>query len=245
MQPTGVNLSTDDLLAHRPFKHPLANALERQKAQNLLDVLMLLPFSHLYIHKLQLRLSIDKEYYKELVQEERYKNRAKVHEEAIGKRHVLYTFSPNGTVEIAVRSNDAPFRLAADEDESIIFSFFGQVRDRLLRQLNDIRERNVPPIMGWHLKACDLNKDIEMDEKAQLVFPDIQLRHADKVFRLYIKSLRNKTVCRTEESLALNELLPEALDNIRHPYKSIEETILKLVTEVQMRGSVRTGVRLE
>ena len=36
-----------------------------------------------------------------------------------------YTFSPNGTVEIAVKSSDTPFRLETDEDESVIFSFLG------------------------------------------------------------------------------------------------------------------------
>ena len=43
-------------------------------------------------------LSIDKEYYNTLIQDDaRPRNRAKVHAENIGRRHVVYTFSPNGS----------------------------------------------------------------------------------------------------------------------------------------------------
>jgi hypothetical protein len=52
--------------------------------------------------------------------------------------------------------------------------------------------------------------------------------HAGRVFRLYVKSLHDKAVYRSEESLMLNQLLPEAyyaLDNIRHPYKSLENKV--------------------
>ena len=107
---------------------------------------------------------------------------------------MLPTFSPNGTVEIAVKSSDTPFRLETDEDESVIFSFLGQVRDRLLYHVSDLRERHIPPIMDWILKACDLNKDVGIDDTCQLTLPDIQLKHADRVFRLYIKAVQDKAV---------------------------------------------------
>jgi hypothetical protein len=49
-------------------------------------------------------LHIDKEYYNALIQgDERPRNRAKVHEENIGRKHVTYTFSPNGTVFLLTR----------------------------------------------------------------------------------------------------------------------------------------------
>ena len=63
-------------------------------------------------------------------------------------------------------SRDSPFKLETDEDEVILFSFFGQVRDRLIYYLSGIREREVPQITEWILKACDLNRDVEIDEKA-------------------------------------------------------------------------------
>ena len=78
-----------------------------------------------------------------------------------------------------------------------------------------------------------MNKDVEIDEKAQLASPDIQLKSADRVFRSYIKIMKDKAFYRIEESLALNQILPEALDNIRHPYKSIENKIDKLIELMQ------------
>ena len=168
IHPTGVSPSYSSSFSSK-------YTIEHQKAQTFLEVLTQLPFSPPYIHKLQLMLHIDKEYYNELIQgDERPRNRAKVHEENIGRRHVTYTFSPNGTVEVGVRSSDTPFRLETDEDESVIFSFLGQVRDRLLYHVSDIRERLTPPIMDWILKACDLNKDVEIDDTCQLTLPDIQ-----------------------------------------------------------------------
>jgi hypothetical protein len=78
--------------------------IEHQKAQTFLEILIQLPFSPPYIHKLQLMLHIDKEYYNALIQgDERPRNRAKVHEENIGRKHVTYTFSPNGTVFLLTR----------------------------------------------------------------------------------------------------------------------------------------------
>jgi hypothetical protein len=167
-------------------------------------------------------LSIDKEYYTGLTQEPRPKNKAKLHEEIIGKRHVGYTFSPNGTVQVSVISSDNPFKLETDEDVSFLFSFLGRVRDRLLYHVSDVRERIVPSIMEWRLKGCDTNKDIEIDDNTQLTLPDIQLRYADRVFRFYVKSLHDKSFLRAEESLAPDLPLVEALDNIRHPCRSIE-----------------------
>lgn len=230
VQPTGVNLSKDSLF---PSKNPLSNALEHQKAQSFLEVLVLLPFTPPYLHKLQLMFHLDKEYYNELKQNEQPINRAKSHEEIIGERHVVYRLSPNGTVEVSIRTTDTPFRLEKDENVSDLFSFLGQARDRFLYHVSDIRERHVPPLLNWILKQCDLNKDVEIDDKAQLVLPDIQLKSADRVFRLYIKIMKDKAYCRVEESLTLNQILPEAIDNIRHPYKSIENKIDKLTELIE------------
>jgi hypothetical protein len=178
-------------------------------------------------------IHIDKEYYNHLPQKEVPINRAKCHEENISRRHVKYTLSPNGTVEIYIRSSDTPFRLETDGDEIIIFSFLGQLRDRLLHWIIDIGERSIPPITEWILKECDLNKDIRIDEKAQLTLPDIQLKTGASVFRLYIKSLKDRAVCRVEESLKVDVILAEALDNIRHPHKSIESNLTKILDILQ------------
>jgi hypothetical protein len=76
--------------------------------------------------------------------------------------------------------------------------------------------------MEWVLIQCDLNRDIEIDDNMQLTLPDIQMKYANREFRSYVKSLQDKAVYRAEESLTANQILPQALDNILHPYRSIE-----------------------
>jgi hypothetical protein len=225
VKPTGVNPSRTSLPSRSIGSKYLSNTLEFDKAQSFLDVLIQLPFAPAYIHKLHLMLSLDSEYYQELVQKEGHRNRGKVYEEIIGRRFLKYTLSPNGTVEVYVRSNDTPFRLENDNDECVIFSFLGQVKDRLLYHVNDIRELGVPPITEWVLKQCDLNKDIEISDKAQITLPDIQLKYVQRVFRLYVQSLQGKAVYRAEESLTLrNAPICEALRSLRNPHESkIEE----------------------
>ena len=177
IQPTGMTYSTS----------PLFNVIDLQKAQNFLDILVRLPFIPTYIHKLHLTMSIDKGYYNTLQRESAPRNKAKIYEEYIGINLTKYTYSPNGTVEVAVRSSNSPFKLETDDDVNILFSFFGQVRDRMLYHLSDPRERVVPPIIYWRLTQCDLNKDIEITEKMQFTLPDIQLRYGGRVFREYVK----------------------------------------------------------
>jgi hypothetical protein len=165
------------------------------------------------------------EFFNELKQKEQSVNRAKQYEENFGRRYVTYRLSPNGTVEVYIATTDTPFRIERDEDISALFAFLGQVRDRLLYHVSDIKEKHVPALLDWILKQCDLNKDIEIDDMAQLTFPDIQLKSADRIFRLYVKIREGKAYYRGEESLTLNQILPEALDNIRHPYKALEKKI--------------------
>jgi hypothetical protein len=146
---------------------------------------------------------------------------------------LVLSFSPNGTVEISVKSSDTPFRLETEQDESVIFSFLGQIRDRLLYHVSDIRERHIPPIMEWVLKVCDLNKDVNIQDTCQMTLPDIQLKYADRVFRLYVKSLHDKAIYRSEESLAPSLVLPKALENIARPYRSVEAKVDELSKQLK------------
>ena len=66
VQPTGVNLYNASLNQRSSSKRARLSSLENQKAQSFLDVLLHIPFAPLYIHKLQLMLHIDKQYYQEL-----------------------------------------------------------------------------------------------------------------------------------------------------------------------------------
>jgi hypothetical protein len=93
----------------------------------------------------------------------------------------------------------------------------------LIYLVSDNREREVLQITEWILKECDLNKDVEIDEKCQMYLHDIQLKYAGQVFRMYIKSLHDRSVCRVEKSLTLDLPLARALDNITSPVKAIND----------------------
>ena len=218
--PIGSTLTRSNLPNHG---NALSNVFEHQKAQSFLDVLIHLPFTQLHIHKPQLTLFIDREYYQSLANKAEPINRAKRFEEIIGRRYVIYIFYPNGRVEISIRSPDTPFKLEDYEDEAKLFAFFGQVRDRLIYYIFDFHERTVPQITEWILKACDLNRDVEIDQNCQMYLPDIQLKYAGQVFRMYIKSLHDRAVCRGEKSLTLSLPLVQALDSITLPIKAIDD----------------------
>jgi hypothetical protein len=195
---------------------PFSN-LEEQKAQNLLDILSSFGRSPLYIHKLQLQLSLEPMYYNDIQKDCSKYNKAKQHEEKIGTAIVKYLVYPNGKVMVFVACSNNPFKLEDEADESIIYSFLGQVRDRLLYLVTDPHERIVPPITKWILTGCDINKDITVTDVLQLSAINIQLKDANRVFRLYIKSLGDKAVYRVEESVKLRSRLVDVLHTIRSP----------------------------
>ena len=54
---------------------------------------------------------LNREYYHELEQRVHQINRAKSHEEFIGRQHVTYSLSPNGAVEVYIATTDTPLRI--------------------------------------------------------------------------------------------------------------------------------------
>ena len=144
-------------------------------------------------------------------------NKAKQHEEKIGKAVVKYLVYPNGKTMVFVACSNNPFKLEDEADESILYSFLGPVRDRLLYLVTDPHERIVPPIIKWVLTGCDINKDITVTDTLQLSAINIQLKDANRVFRLYIKSLGDEAVYRVEESLKMHSSLIDVLHTIRSP----------------------------
>jgi hypothetical protein len=197
-------------------KAPLST-LEERKAQNLLDALYLLGRSPLYIHKLQLQLSLDSRYYTDVQKYCSKYNKAKQHEEKIGRTIVKYLVYPNGKTMVFVACSNNSFKLEDEADETILYSFLGQVRDRLLYLLTDPHERIIPPITKWILTGCDINKDITVTDMLQLSGINIQLKDANRVFRIYIKSLGDKAVYRVEESVMMRSALVDVLHSITSP----------------------------
>jgi hypothetical protein len=196
---------------------PLSNLVVEQKAQNLYDILYSFGRCPLYIHKLQLQLSLESRYYIDIQKTSSKHNKSKQHEEKIGTSIVKYLVYPNGKTMIFVACSNNPFKLEDESDVSIIYAFLGQVRDRLLYLMTDPHERIVPPILKWVLTGCDINKDVTVSDKLQLTAINIQLKDADRVFRLYIKSLGDKAVYRVEESLKMRCSLVDVLRTIRSP----------------------------
>ena len=215
-----------DLTEPTSSKTPLS-ILEEQKAQNLLDALYLLGSSPLYIHKLQLQLSLDSRYYTDIRKDRSEYNKAKQHEEKIGTSIVKYLVYPNGKTMVFVACSNNPFKLEDEADESILYSFLGQVRDRLLYLVTDPHERIVPPITKWVLTGCDINKDITVTDMLQLSAINVQLKDAGKVFRLYIKSLGDRAVYRVEESVKMRSPLVDLLHTIRSPSEPCQNSRLR------------------
>jgi hypothetical protein len=170
-----------------------------------------------YLHKLQLQTKIDKENYDLLKLDK--KGIAKVHKEKMGQtrgsHNVEYQIHTNGTIMIFVSYSENPFRLYEDQDISKIIAFLGRVEDRLKILLSDNRDKVVPSVMDWILKCCDVNKDIEIEEDAQITLPDIQISLDEKALRGYVKVIADKAYYRMENSLTLNEPIAPALENIR------------------------------
>jgi hypothetical protein len=192
-------------------------SLKEQKAQNLFDILCSFGGYPLYIHKLQLQLSLESRYYTDIQKSSSKHNKSKQHEEKIGASIVKYLVYPNGKTMVFVACSNNPFKLEDESDVSILYAFLGQVRDRLLYLMTDPHERIVPSIMKWILTGCDINKDVIVTDMLQLTAINIQLKDADRVFRLYIKSLGDKAVYRVEESLKVRCPIVDILRTIRSP----------------------------
>jgi hypothetical protein len=135
---------------------------------------------------------------------------------------------------VYVASSNNPFKLEHEADLITLYSFLGQVRDRLLYLVNDHRERIVPPMTEWILTACDNNKDIAVTDRFQLSGIDIQLEVADRVFRFYIKSLGEKAVYRVEESVKMHSSIGDALHTMIRTIPSQDYTKYFLDPEMNL-----------
>jgi hypothetical protein len=194
-------------------------------------VMPLLPSAPLFIHKIQLKLRIDPECYDELDLSIGKGNNGKEHVEVIGNVRVSYRFYANGTVMVFTESSNNPFKLEDQTDLSRLIAFFGQVRDRLVISLADTHERIIPGILEWELTQCDINKDIKVGEGLQYTGLKVQVKHFDRLFRVYIKSIGKDTVCRVEESLNSKKSAIDTLNNIFNPIEKTEEKKIEEVNK--------------
>ena len=190
--------------------------LETLRVRSVMELLSLLDNHPISIHKPQLKLFIDKNYYDEIdIQQITKGNKSKAHEEKIGPRNVKYEVYPCGTIMIYIACSNNPFKLEVEEDVSSFFAFLGQVKDRLVIFLSDLSEQAIPNIMDWILVQCDINKDIGINITEQLSLQDLQLRVYDRIFRSYVKSIDGSSYYRMEESRQVNQVVRLAIPEIR------------------------------
>lgn len=195
--------------------------IEKLRARSVAELLSLLQSQSISIHKIHLKLVIDKRYYDEININQITKiNKSKPLEEKIGLRNVSYQIYPDGTVMAYIRCSNIPFKLAVEEDISSFFAFLGQVKDRLVHFLSDFNERSIPSVMNWILVQCDINQDIGINIIEQLSLPDLQLRIYDKIFRLYVKNINGSSYYRREESKQVNQSVGPTISEIMNIYNN-------------------------
>jgi hypothetical protein len=206
---------------------------EKLKVRSIMELLTLLENKPISIHKLQLKLFVDKNYYDEIdIQQTTKGNKSKHLEEKFGPRNVKYEVYPCGTIMIYIACSNKPFKLEVEEDVSSFFAFLGQVKDRLIHFLSDLLEQAIPPVMDWILFQCDINKDIGINIIEELSLPDLQLRIHDRIFRLYVNSIEGSSFYRIEESKQVNQIvrlaIPEIMESPNHEvYNSLKYSYIQ------------------
>jgi hypothetical protein len=242
VNPTGVRYYSSSLFSFS--KGPLSNCLE-PTIYDYLDyvVLPLLQTVPPDIHNIHCKTRISPACYTEKNIQNLPNvlgNRGKQLSEIIGKSSVLYTFYPSGSMIVQVKCSNNPFKLESETDHGRILAFIGQIRDRLIIFLNDRHERIVPDIMEWYLTECDINRDIKTSNWMQFTGINIQVRHLDHLFRIYLKSMGRNTVRRIEEERRFhNKPFLEALNDAFNPNEKTERLlyeVLDKLKELRNRG---------
>jgi hypothetical protein len=222
INPTGVGYYYDQFHSSSPPDQNYTESVIIQTLQGY--VLPMLPKAPLFIHNMHFKLKISPDCYHELNLSTWKRNHGKHYPDMIGKVRVDYVLYANGTVDVYTQSSQNPHRLETETDRSRLLAFFGQLRDRLVTFLMDKHERLVPDIMNWELTECDINKDIKVSDLLLLCGIKIQVKHFDRLFSIYIKSMGMDTVCRVEERKSMKQVPAiEFIDNVFNPSERIEK----------------------
>jgi hypothetical protein len=98
--------------------------------------------------------------------------------------------------------------------------------------------------MEWELTQCDVNRDIRVSDWLQFTGIKIQVKHMDHLFRIYIKSMGEKRVCRIEESLTCNASKDgkssaiETISAIFNPVEKVQKQIEEVGKKVDLVLSI-------
>jgi hypothetical protein len=187
------------------------------------------------MHNIHLWTKIDESHYNELHQKLSF-NQSKIEREQIGLRPVVYTFNKSGSIQIDIKSSRYPFKIETDDDVNSFFVFLGEVKYMLGLILSDPKERIVPDVNNWILKSCDFNKDVEFEgDIGQILDPNIQIKYAGKVFRLYVKNMEDKFLIRGERTMKIDKpVFTFFNESILQPYHLIQSKIEEII-EIKMQ----------
>jgi len=108
--------------------------------------------------------------------------------------------------------------------------------------LADMHERIVPDMMEWCVTECDINKDTKVSDLFHFSAVRIQVKHLDHLFRIYIKSMGEDTVCRVEASLHPNKPAIKVIDSVFNSAEGIERMVWALQDKVTETHSMVTRI---
>jgi hypothetical protein len=226
IQPSGVN---SIILPVNSSISPLSQCLQYVAVQTLEGyVLPLLSEAPLFIHNMHFKTIVLPECYNEIKLPCYRRNNGKHFQEIIGNTLVDYVIYKSGTVDVQTTCSNKPYKLETEEDRFRIIEFFGQIRAGLINLLYDKHERIVPNVLEWELTECDINKDIKIADLFHFSDIKIQVKHFDRLFRLYIKTVGEDTVCRVEEEKIPGKPAIEFINETFNPTDKIEKQIMKI-----------------
>jgi hypothetical protein len=195
-------------------------------------VLPLLPSVPLYIHNIHLKCEITDDStscYQSLQLPSYKQNVGKYQVLGINNIPVSYVFYPNGTIDIYTKNSDRPFRLHTEGDRVKLLSFIENIKNNLPPQVA------VLEIELWEFTECDINRDVRVSDLLHFASVKVQVKHMDHLFRVYIKKIGDKTICRVEETKNLSLSVVEAIDHIFNPYVRVERQL----SEIQRLPNLR------
>jgi hypothetical protein len=195
-------------------------------------VLPLLPSVPLYIHNIHLKCEITDDStscYQSLQLPSYKQNVGKYQVLGINNIPVSYVFYPNGTIDIYTKNSDRPFRLHTEGDRVKLLSFIENIKNNLPPQVA------VLEIELWEFTECDINRDVRVNDLLHFASVKVQVKHMDHLFRVYIKKIGDKTICRVEETKNLSLSVVEAIDHIFNPYVRVERQLSEIQRLLNLR----------
>lgn len=147
----------------------------------------------------------------------------------INNIRVSYVFYPNGTIDIYTKNSERPFRLQTEEDRVKLISFIGNIKNNLPPKVA------VPEIDLWEFTECDINRDVRVSDLLHFSSVKVQVKHMDRLFRIYIKRIGDNTICRVEETKNLSLPVVEAINDTFNPYDRIERQLSEIQRLLRLR----------